>query len=149
MADGSTSTLILFITAVVIASAVAGTLTTTVMSLSNNVDERGDAVADQLSTDITIISDPGSTAIYDDGTETTTLLVKNTGSRTLVDEPGSVEVLIDGEYVMASSVTVVSGDSSWRPGAVVEVTIDGELTDGDHRAVVIYDQIRDDIRFFT
>ena len=151
MASASVSELVIFIAAVSVAASVSGVLVTTVGDVADSVDERGAAVSATIETDVEIISDPGSDAVYDDGTETVTLLVKNTGSRSLPPDPSAVEVLVDGQYRPSSAytVTVVSDDDDWRPGAVVRVEVDTQSVTvaGDSRATVVVTGNRETIRF--
>ena len=130
--------MILFIAGIVVAGAVAGTLTTEVSRLSAAIDDRGVDVSNQIQTDIEIISDAGSPdQIYNDGgNENITLYVKNTGSSTLPAEADRIELLVDGEFVTDFTVTVVDG-SSWSTDNVVELEIDHSLNAGDHRVKVV------------
>lgn len=136
MASVSVSTLVIFITSLVIAVGVAGTLTTEVARLSDAIDDQGLHASQTVRTDIEIISDGGS-PVYDSGTENVTLLVKNVGSRDLPAEADRIDVLIDGQYQSTVGVTVVDG-SEWDTDDVVELEIStGGLATGDHRAKVI------------
>lgn len=145
MATVSVSELVLFIAAITVAAGVATTLTASVTDISSVVSERGSGVADDIATEVEIISDPGSPdAIY--ANSTVTLLVKNTGERTLAAEPGQVDVLVDGTYVTVDDVTVV-GAAEWREGEVARVTVSKTLSPGSHRVVVFVDEDRELIRF--
>lgn len=150
MASDSVSTLILFIAALSIAAAVSGTLVTSVGGLAEAVDARGVDVAEDIDTDIEIISDPGSSAIYDDSNSEVTLLVKNSGRHGLSADGSNIEVLLDGEYVSGSAITVevLDGDA-WTNGNVARLRIDKSLTAGDHRATVIVENERETLRFRT
>lgn len=149
MASVSASTLIIFIASIIVAASVAGTMTTGVSQLGDALDDRSVDVAGDIRTDIVIISDPGSGAIYDDGSETVTLLVKNTGSRTLSADPTQIDVIVDGEYRTDVDTTVVSGEADWQPEATLEVVISNTTLDIDatHRAVVIVNDDRESIEF--
>ncbi|WP_224268058.1 flagellar protein G [Haloprofundus salinisoli] len=138
MSSSGITQLVLFIAALTVAAGVATTLTTNVNDISNSLDSRGETIVEGIDTDVEIISDPGSPdSIYDDteGAETVTLLVKNTGERTLATDRG-IDVLIDGQYVPVSSIEIVSDASAWRPGQTVSITVSETLTPGEHRAVV-------------
>lgn len=151
MASASVSELVIFIAALSVAASVSGVLVTTVGDVANSVEQRGAAVSAAVETDVEIISDPGSDAMYDGGTENVTLLVKNTGSRSLPPDVSAVEVLVDGQYrpVSTYTVTVVSDDDGWRPGAVVRIEIDAQsvTVTGDSRATVVVTGNRETIRF--
>ncbi|MFC7177018.1 fla cluster protein flaG [Halosegnis marinus] len=146
MASASVSTLVIFIAAVSIAAGVSGAMVTTVGGISDSLDDRGADVARSIDTDVEIISDPGSGAVYD-GSDTVTLLVKNTGDRTIETEGTGIEVLVDGRYTTPDSVEVLGGDTAWREGAVVRVTVTRTLDAGDHRATVIVGSERETLAF--
>lgn len=148
MASASVSELILFIAAVSVAAAVSGVLVTTVGGISNSLDAQGADVADDIDTEIEIISDPESGAVYDDINDEISVLVKNTGRRTLAAEGSAVELLVDGRYVGSSAynLTVLDG-SEWRNGNVVRIDVTESLGTGDHRVTVIVDSERETIRF--
>lgn len=148
MASVSASSLILFIAAVAVAATVSGAMVNTVADLSDSMDEKGLDVSRDISTDVEIISDPGSGAIYDDSAEEIALLVKNTGDRRIPASSAGVDVLVDGQFVDPARVSVTVADgSSWRSGNVAEVTVDRALADGDHRVVVIVESEREVLSF--
>lgn len=153
MASVSASSLIIFIAALSIAAGVSGVMVDSVQDISQSISTHGEDVQNQLDTDIAIISDAGSNAIYDANNETVTVLVKNTGDRRLPAESKHVDALFDGEYVTSSefNVTVVSNDEGlWREGDVaeVEIQLDGPLGTGEHRVVIIVDGDREVLRFY-
>lgn len=148
MASVSASSLILFIAAVAVAATVSGVMVNTVADISDSMDEKGLDVSRDISTDVEIISDPGSGAIYDDAAGEITLLVKNTGDRQIPASSAGVDVLVDGQFVDPANVSVAVADgSSWRSGNVAEVTVDRALAAGDHRAVVIVESEREVLSF--
>ena len=109
MAESVVSGLIIFIASIVVAAAVSGVLIDTVGGMSAALGDRGEDLSEEMRTDIEIISDPGST-VYDAGTEELTLLVKNTGQRTLPADAATIDVLVDGQYVSGVTVSVVSSN---------------------------------------
>lgn len=145
MASVTVSHLIMFIASLVIAASVAGTLVAGVDRVSSSVDDRSDALTVQIDTDITIISDPGSGAIYD-GNGTVSIYVKNTGRRPLDPSAENVDVLIDGRYMTNVSVSTLTG-TGWARGDVVEITVDQTLDPGDHRISIIVNRNTDLLRF--
>lgn len=150
MASSSVSTLILFIAAMLIAASVAGTMVTNVAQVSNAIDTRSVDAEKRIDTEIEIISDPGSTAVYDDSTTTVSVLVKNTGETSLPAEPGKVDVLVDGQYVQASSQTFsVLDGTDWRSGSVVRLEIDRSLNAGEHRVVLVINGDREVFTFYV
>jgi flagellar protein FlaG len=150
VASASVSELVIFISAVSIAAAVSGAMVTTVGGIAGSLDEQGADVATAIDTDVEIISDPGSDAMYDGGSGEVRLLVKNTGDRTLPTEGSAIELLIDGRYVPPSGYTVtVLGGESWHDGRVVRIVANESLSSGDHRVSVIVGSERETIRFRT
>ena len=137
MASVSVSHLIIFIAALTVSVGVATTLTVNVQSMTASMDERGESVANDIETDVTIISDPGSPASIYDGAGNVTLLVKNTGDRPIDVEDDPPDVLIDGRYQPSPTVTVI-GDTSttWGEDDVIRVVVDESLESGGHRATV-------------
>ncbi|AEM58250.1 flagellar protein G [Haloarcula hispanica N601] len=138
MASVSVSHLILFIASMAIAASVAGVFTSSIGELSNAVSEQGLDVSSDVRTDVEIISDSGSNTIYDNGANTITIHVKNTGSETLAPVPGQIDVFVDGAFTSDYTVTLEpDGGNSWRPGEVVRIDINGNLDGGDHRLKLI------------
>lgn len=145
MASVTVSHLIMFIASLVIAASVAGTLVAGVDRVSSSVDDRSDALTIQIDTDVTIISDPGSDAIYD-GNGTVSIYVKNTGRRPLDPSAEDMDVLIDGRYMTNVSVSTVTG-TGWARGDVIEITVEQTLDPGDHRISIIVNRNTDLLRF--
>ncbi|MFW5924216.1 MAG: flagellar protein G [archaeon] len=147
MATVSSETLILFIASLLVAASVAGTMTTGVNRLSDALGDRSIDVSDEIRTDVEIISDPGSDAVYDADNETVTILVKNTGSSRLSHDPSLVDVMIDGQYRTNLTTTVIGGET-WGEGDVVRLEVTGVTLDsGDHRAVVLVNDDREVLEF--
>jgi flagellar protein FlaG len=150
VASVSVSSLVLFIAAMVLAAGVAGTMVESVSGVSDALGAKSVDVARDIETEVEVISDPGSGAIYDDGATEVTVLVKNTGSRTLPASTEGLELLVDGQYVVPSDVSVsVIGGGEWRRGEVVRVRIDRSLGGGEHRVVVIVGEDREVLTFYT
>jgi flagellar protein FlaG len=148
VASVSVETMILFIASMLIAAAVAGTFADSVGELSNALGEQGVQVSQEVRTDVEIISDSGSDAIYDQSSGNVTLLVKNTGTQDLAADPAQVDVLVDGSYNANITVTVVSDDPTWSRGAVAEVEMSvGSLSTGDHRVKLVVNGAEEVFRF--
>jgi len=147
MASVSSSTLILFIASILVAASVAGTMTNGVSRLSDALGDRSIDVSNEIRTDIDVISDPGSDAVYSDAETNVTLLLKNTGSQTLSTDPDTLDIIIDGQYATDVSTRVVGEDTDWEKGAVLEVTVNRSLGNGSHRAVVIVNDHRETFEF--
>lgn len=138
MASVSVSHLIIFIASMLVAATVAGALVTGVDRISNSVTDRSIGTSEEVRTDLVIISDAGSDAIYNEsgGEGVVTVLAKNTGSKNLDATTDQVDVLVDGQYVAGADLNVTSleGDpQSWHTGTVIRVEIDRTLDSGDHR----------------
>ncbi|USZ68125.1 flagellar protein G [Halorussus salilacus] len=147
MASVSSAHLILFIASLLIAASVAGTFTQGVQRLSSALGDRSLDVSQDVRTDVEIISDPGSGAVYED--DTIRVLVKNTGSRDLPAESDQIEVLVNGEYQTDVTVSVVDG-STWQVGNVVELEIESDLdSDTDHRVKVVVNGDEEVLEFRT
>lgn len=158
MSGESISGLILFIAAMLVAAGVAGTLVVSVSDISGSIDTHSDNLRDTIETDVTIISDAGSSAVYNDtdGEERIVLLVKNTGDRTLPADGSGLDVLVNGEYVVvsAANVSVIGSEStSWRPGEVVRLEIPVEEPDAiesnENRVLVHVDGASAEFEFFV
>ena len=134
MASVSATHLILFIASLVVAVGVTGVVVGEVGSLSGAIEDRGTGVAEEIETDVVIVSDEArADAIYD-GTDVT-LLVKNTGDRDLRSEADQIDLVIDGRYVPSDDLTVERVDTdvtdTWQPGGVVAVTAADQDLSGD------------------
>lgn len=135
-----------------VAAGVAGTLVTNVSEISESVDTYGSDVAETIDTDIEIISDPGSNAVYNtSGNENITLLVKNTGAETLAADGSGLDVLVNGRYITDGNLTVTVRDTGpWRRGVVAELQINQKLaTNDEHRVVVIANENREVFQFYV
>ena len=150
MADVSVPSLILFIASIVIAAGVAGVLIDTVTGISGALDDRGADVAENIRTDIEIISSSDS-SVYNGSSNSISLYVKNTGQRTLPATGQTFDVIVDAQYRADVSVTVVDGNNGeWTPHGVVNVTIQNiDLAEGngDHDVTLTVDGDEENFRF--
>ena len=148
MASVSASHLILFIASLVIAAGVAGTFTQGISRLSEGIDDQSLEVSEEVRTDIEVISDAGS-PVYNNSTNTVTLLVKNTGTADIPADSRFIEILVDGRYRTNVTISVVDGET-WRPNNVIRLEIDGaDLSPGDHRVKLIVNGDEEVFRFRT
>jgi len=137
MASVSSAHLVLFIAAVLFSAALAGTLTEGATSLADSIERAADADADHVNAEFRIVSDDQTpTAVYDAGNETLTLLVENTGGRTLLHGPDDVTVLVNGVYQADTRTTVPDADT-WRPGEVLRVRANVSLDPNTKTRVVV------------
>lgn len=149
MADVSVPSLILFIASIVIAAGVAGVLIDTVTGISGALDDRGADVAENIRTDIEVISDSES-AVYDDADGTVTLYVKNTGERAIPATNESFDVIVDAQYRTNVTVSIADESAEWTPHGVVEIRIGGlNLDPGDHRIRLVVSGDEETFRFNT
>ena len=151
MSGVSASHLVIFIASIVVAAGVAGTLVTQVDRVSTSIVSQNEDVEERIDTDIRIISDTGSDAIYDnDNNGTLTLYVKNTGGTELNVQEDDVDVLIEGSFNSPDTVSRVDDTTDrWPPGTVIEVTVSdpGINTGDDVRVTVSVRENEDTIRF--
>ncbi len=149
MSGVSVTHLVLFIASMVVASSVAVAFTGQVDDLTASLDQRGDDLSDEVRTDVEVISDPGSQVYNRSGGENVTLLVKNTGDRTLPSDDTAVDVVLDGTYVANVSVTVLD-DTVWGEASVARLEVDGPRLDaGDHRVKLVVSGDEEVFRFKT
>lgn len=150
MASASVSELIIFIAAVSIAATVSGTMVTTVGGISESLDQRGADVASDIATDVEIISDPGSGAVYNASSSEIRVLVKNVGERTISTNGSAIEVLVDGRYVPSSEYTVsVLDGNTWQYGNVARIVVNESVTSGDHSVTVVVESEQETLEFRT
>jgi flagellar protein FlaG len=137
MASVSVSHMILFIASMLVAASVAGVFTNTVGQLSNAIDDQGVEISKDVRSDVEIISDSGSSGIYDVGDNVITLHVKNTGSETLAADSESINVFVNGQFETDVTVTLLGDAVAWRPGEVVRLDITENIGTGDDQRVKI------------
>ncbi len=135
-----------------VAATVAGALVTGVDRISDSVTDRSVGTSEEVRTDLVLISDPGSGAIYNDsgGDGVVTVLAKNTGSTNLAATTDQIDVLVDGQYVPGSDFNVTSLEDdpqNWVTGTVVRIEIERTLDAGDHRIQVSTNGDEEVLRF--
>lgn len=147
-AETSSTHLIFFIAAMIIAAGVAGVIYTNINAVVASTQSASSTLSKQLQTDITIINDPGnipkSGDIY-------TFYVKNTGKSTLTIE--LVSVLINGVYIPDDDIqkTVISGGTTtvWRTSEVLQLDVTyASMPSGDNDLRVITENGVDDFLKF-
>jgi archaellum component FlaG (FlaF/FlaG flagellin family) len=139
-ADTTSTQLIFFIAATVVATAAAGILSGVIVDLSNKASIRGKAFGDEIASDVRIINDPNVVA-----NDPVLFYVKNTGSKTL--DYGNMTIIVDGAIV-ATTNTLLNGETTFRYGAVAQATYASDLPDGDHYVQVVMENgVTDEMRF--
>ncbi|HET6405036.1 MAG TPA: hypothetical protein VFH78_10350 [Candidatus Thermoplasmatota archaeon] len=140
-ADTTSTQLIFFIAATVVATATAGIFTGVVTDLTSKASIRAKAFGDELASDVEIINDPNAVVTVPD----TIFYVKNTGATTLAWD--TMTVMVNGMVVTTTNV-LLDGETAFRPGAIVQITYDPTLPPGDHRvAVRMENGVGDELRF--
>ena len=140
-ADTTSTQLIFFIAATVVATATAGIFTGVVTDLTGKASVRARSFGDELSSQVEIINDPNAVVTSPD----TIFYVKNTGATTL--DWYNMTVLVDGS-VVTTTKALLDSETSFRPGAVTQITYDPTLAAGDHRVSVNMENgVRDELRF--
>ncbi|AEA47476.1 flagellin [Archaeoglobus veneficus] len=127
MASESASHIVLFIAALVVSSAVAAVMVSTVGELSGVLSQKNRILVESIKDDITIINDPKNVT-----TNPLIIYVKNTGLSTIPLDKKIVDVLVDGVYQTDYTMTSLSGNPQWEPGDVVEFRINVTLSPGSH-----------------
>lgn len=136
-AETSSTHLIFFIVAMIIAAGVAGVIYTNVNAIANASHASSNTLAQQLRTDITIINDPDNIPVSGN---VYTFYALNTGKSTL--STVYVSVLINGVYFVEDDIqkTIINGGSTttWRPEDIlqIDITFPG-MPDGDNNIKVI------------
>lgn len=142
-ADTTSTQLIFFIAATVIATAATGVFGTVVSKLSHEVQEKGDALQSTLATEIDIINDPAKVP-----TGPTKFYVKNVGSETI--DQDLTTLLVDGAFT-SYTATLLGGADEWRAGDVAQFSVSAAQwtpTAGDHTLrVITANGVWDDMRF--
>lgn len=137
MASVSSAHLVLFIAAVIVAAALAGTVTDSANRVGQAIEDQAVDDSEDIDAEIRVVSDAESpSAVYDNASETLTLLVKNTGGGTLPASPDSVTVLVDGAYQTDVRTTVLE-DDAWRPGSLLRVRVNVSLPPDTKTRVVV------------
>lgn len=149
VASGGISEIILFIGAIVVAASVSVTLIGVSDEAAQSVETAGDRFASEMESDLLIVSDPGSSAVYDASNETVILLAKNTGDNRLYKD--ETFVLINGKHYKPTSVEVVSSsENKWREGEVVRIKANATLdSNTEYRLGVRSGTAGDVIEYYT
>ncbi|MFA5861934.1 MAG: flagellar protein G [Candidatus Thermoplasmatota archaeon] len=139
-ADTTSTHLIFFIAATVIATATAGILSGVVLDVSGKASIRGKAFGDELQSEVKIVNDPARVP-----NNPVIFYVKNTGSTTL--DYGNMTVIVDGTLVTTTKA-LLNSETSFRYGAITEVTYTTTLATGDHYVQVSMENgVSDEMRF--
>lgn len=139
-ADTTSTQLIFFIAATVVAAATAGILSGIVVDLSGKASIKGAAFGSELESQVKIINDPNKVP-----NDPAVFYVKNTGSRTL--DHGNMTVLVDG-VIVTTTKALLNGETTFRYAAVAQVTYSANLANGDHYVQIVMENgVSDELRF--
>lgn len=143
-ADTTSTQLIFFIAATVVATAASAALSGVVFDLTGKLGEKGDQLSGVLATDIRIINDPATVP-----NNPVLIYVKNTGTYTL--NATLTTLLIDGTVVTTTNTIVgaAAGYDVWKTGDVLKMSYATTLTtSADHLArAITQNGVADDLRF--
>lgn len=128
-ADTTSTQLIFFIAATVIATAAAGVMSGVVTDLVGKAQIRSDALSNELVSEVRFVNDPTQVVVSPDAL----FYVKNTGSTTL--DWYNATILLDGS-VVTTTPSLLGGETSFRPGAVAQYLYAPAVASGDHRVSV-------------
>jgi flagellar protein FlaG len=149
VASVSATHLVLFIAAILVAAAVAGTVTQSASRMGSAIQSDSEVDAEQVDAEIEVVSDADSpNAVYNNSSDTLTLYVKNVGARTLPSSPGTVPVLVNGDYQSNVETTVLDA-GEWRPGTLLRIRVTVVLADGARTRVVVTPTGARDLFVFT
>lgn len=137
-AGASATQMVFFITSVIIALSVVGAIFLNIQSISSAAIMGSKTFAEQLKTDITIISDP-ELIPYNSSSGIYTFYVKNTGKEELGIQ--YITVIIDGTIVADSNLnkTILGNDPMWLSGDVLQINATTSLSASSHNIRVITD----------
>lgn len=140
-ADTTSTHLVFFIAATVIATATAGIFAGIVTDISGKALMRGESLGSQIAAEIRIINDPAKVP----NTPNTIFYVKNIGSVRL--DAHNMTVLIDGTLADVT-VALLNGEATFRPGAIAKATYSSNLAAGDHVVQIVMENgVTDSMRF--
>ena len=138
MPSVSSAHLVLFIAAVLVSAALAGTVTQSAARVGNAIEEDSQAQSDHTDAAVSIVSDAQSPdAVYNGTSDTLTLYVKNVGADALPHAPDDVTVLVNGSHQTDVRTTVLSDGVEWRTGALLRVRANVTLPSNDATRVSV------------
>lgn len=140
-AETTSTHLIFFISATLVATAAAGTFASIAFGLTDKMSVKAANFEQELDTDVTIVNDPHRVVT----SPNTLFYVKNTGGRTL--DVGRVTVILDGAVVPTHN-TLLGNEVAFVRSAVAQLQYNATLPAGDHTVrVVVENGVFDDMSF--
>ena len=132
MAEAAVTHSIYFIAAVIMAVAVIGTINSSVQEITTASSGNSRMLADQMKTDITIISDP------DEIPNNKIFYVKNIGTKTL--DGALTDVIVNGVYTSEDDMNksvIGRSDLVWKGTGILQIEIDTPAPSGDNKIKII------------
>lgn len=122
--------MIFFVSAVIVATAVVAVAANGIYDLTEGIDDRGDQVKDEMSTQVVIVNDPSAVP-----NDPVLIYVKNVGTTTL--NHNYISVMLDGVAVTDHTLSLSGNRTSfWDPSSLLTISIDQDLSSGDHTVQV-------------
>ncbi len=125
------SHMILFITAILLASSASAVMFVTVQKMSLELNEQGNVLKKVVGTDFEIINDPAA-VVYNSSLGAYLIYIKNTGSEEIYTTNETMTVLINGGYANFASDKI-----SIKPGETATLYVFSQKLNGDVRLTVI------------
>ncbi|WP_232687053.1 flagellin [Halobacterium zhouii] len=138
MPSVSATHLVLFIAAIVVSGALAGTMLQSSARVGDAIEANSQAQSEQVDAAISVVSDPESpTAVYNNTSNTLELYVKNVGADPLPHAPDDVAVLVNGTYQTDVRTTVLGDGDEWHTGALLRVRTNVSLPSNETTRVSV------------
>ena len=149
MSDGGIGRMMLFVGMLIAAAVIAGVLIDLSLGFSTVIDGLGSDAQSSMGSNINIISDTQSDAIYDHTDEELTVLLQNNGSSRI--DIDTMVLMVNGQFVPMDTVELLNreDDEVFRPNDVMRITGDVDLDDGEHTVVVTTPFAKDVLIFYT
>ncbi|UCE90759.1 MAG: hypothetical protein JSV90_04800 [Methanobacteriota archaeon] len=125
-ASGSTTQLVFFVSAIIVATAVVAVAANSVYELTTGIDDRSNQISDEMSTRIEIINDPSSVP-----NNPVLIYVQNQGTTVL--NHNYIIAMLDGTAVVDPDLSLTGNITThWDPSSILTISIDQNLASGDH-----------------
>lgn len=128
MSDAGVSSVILVIVTLLVATTLGGAFIQISDSTSQKLEQSSKNIAEKIGGDIQILSSSDFVFEGDSGTNTTTIVVKNTGDVTISATSNSqgdfteIDTFINGKFLQPDSARVTEGNADvWAPSQTVEI----------------------------
>ncbi|MDY6865182.1 MAG: hypothetical protein SVY15_04320 [Halobacteriota archaeon] len=132
MAESAATHAIYFMAAIVMAVAVIGVLNSSVQDVTTAASGNSRMLADQMRTDIAIISDP------EEIPNSKIFYVKNIGTKTL--DGALTDIIVNGVYISENDMNksvIGRSDLVWKGTDVLQIEIDTPAPSGDNKIKII------------